>query len=219
MRTFGAGLARHQWPDIAPVDDPVGWRMSPGEAGEGGEEIHVGGDFRRASSGGDMSGPAHDRRHAHSAFPSTAFATSQGSSRSTVDPVLQPGSVRSTEAEREVDLRLERVRAESEVAVQGEQDVRVEQAGCSSDRDALRNELRLQEQALRELERAAVDLDERRATALRGAEKAAADSAARKDKLPRTKCRALNVDATSDRSLATLPTARRPSPSILQRAW
>ncbi len=84
---------------------------------------------------------------------------------------------REKERESEITMRLEEARMASEEAVTIEQDIRVQQAACTTERDAFVHKIEVQEQTLHELDQAVRELDERRLEATEGIERAEADRA------------------------------------------
>ncbi len=84
---------------------------------------------------------------------------------------------REAAVEQDVAQRLESARNEAEKARQQEQELRIRQASCSTDRGAQVHKIESHEQMLRDFERASNELGERQQKALQGAEAAQAESA------------------------------------------
>jgi chromosome segregation protein len=96
--------------------------------------------------------------------------------------LIQRREQRATAHEAELAAQLAAVQAEQAQAQQAEQEVRLRQVEAGTDRDGLRRQLRVQEEALDDLQLACQDLMQRAQDARAGAEEARAEAESCRDK-------------------------------------
>ncbi|MHC5064610.1 MAG: coiled-coil domain-containing protein, partial [Planctomycetota bacterium] len=115
---------------------------------------------------------------------------------------------REASREQEVAQRLDSARAEAEAARQKEQELRIRQASCSTDRGAQVHKIESHEQMLRDFERAANDLGERQRKAVQGAEAAEAEATRCAQELLDLQSELKDLEAARDRASEELASQR-----------
>ena len=122
--------------------------------------------------------------------------------------LIQRREAKATAREHEIASQLATAQAEAATAQSVEHDLRVRQAAAASDRDGLRQKLRVQEEALDDLQRTCADLEARAAEAREGAEEATAAAGTEGERAEELAAVAETIAAERETSSAEVETAR-----------
>src|SRR6478672_8741085 len=93
MRRFGAGLARHERPDIAAVDEAVLRRLGAGQTGKCRQDVDRRGQLAAYRARGNLAGPAGERGLQVAAVPGRAFALAERPGAAGVIAIREPRAV------------------------------------------------------------------------------------------------------------------------------
>ncbi len=122
--------------------------------------------------------------------------------------LIQRREKHATAREHEIAAQLAAAQVEATSAQHVEHDLRVRQASAASDRDGLRQKLRVQEEALDDLQRSCVELETRAAEARDGAEEASAEAATEGARTEELAGVAETIAAERETTAAAVETAR-----------